>query len=134
MSFKDLLNPKPPITKPFQSFVFIDTEFKRSSEPVFVLAACDYKRYINFDIDLRAKPLHEQITHIQKIIRQHYIDTDGDIGIWGAIKRYVFFYNEGEKVALTTDGAILNPPDDVRIGKATLSVNNKDISPMLRPN
>ncbi len=117
----------------FQSFVFVDTEFFRKSQPVFVLAACSDQRYIRLIDGIQMKPLHEQVTYVQSIVKQHYIDSCGGIGIWGRVKRYVFFYADDEKVAFTTDGKILGEVENISIGKAHLSINNTDITDMVKP-
>ncbi len=75
----------------FKSYVFIDTEFVRKSQPVFILAARSNQRYIRLNDDIQMKPRHEQATQVQSMVKQHYIDSRGEIGIWGTVKRYVFF-------------------------------------------
>jgi len=112
----------------YKSYVFVDTEFKRKSQPVFVLAACDGMRYIELDYEIRIKPMHEQVKYVQSLVAQHYKETKGGIGIWGNVKRYVFFYAEGCKLAISLDGVIINEPGEVNIGRATLTVGRADIT------
>ncbi len=117
-----------------KSYVFIDTEFVRTSQPVFVLAACNHQRYIRLDDDIQMKPLHEQATHVQSIVKQHYyIESSGEIGIWGRVKRYVFHCDYNIKIELTVDGTVLGEVDDISIGKAHIGINNTDITDMVKP-
>ncbi len=113
----------------FKLYIFVDTEFVKGNQPVFALAACDHQRYMRLDDALHTKPLHEQIIQVQALIGQHYTDTNGVIGIWGSIKRYIFFYARVEKVAFTTDGAVLNVPSHINVGKAHFKINNNNERP-----
>jgi len=112
----------------YKSYVFVDTEFKRKSQPVCVLAFCEGMRYIELDYEIRVKPMHEQVKYVQSLVAQHYKDTKGKISIWGDVRRYVFFYAEGCKLAISLDGVIINEPEEVSIGKATLTVGGADIT------
>lgn len=60
----------------FKSYVFIDTVFKRDNQTFFMLTACEKMRNIQLDCDIQMRSMHEQVVHIQSIVKQHYIDCN----------------------------------------------------------
>lgn len=116
----------------FKSFVFIDTGFKRTTQPIIALAVCEGQRHMYLDYDVRVKPLYEQIEYVQSLVKQHYIDKHGNLGIWGDIQRYIFFYASGSKLSISPDGVILEELDKINISKASLTVGNSDITKVIK--
>jgi len=112
----------------YKSYVFVDTEFKRENQPIFVLAFCEGERHLEVDYEIRIKPLHEQVKYVQSLVAQHYKDTAEKIGIWGEVKRYVFFYAQGCKLALSLNGVIINEPEEASISRATLTAGGAGIT------
>jgi len=74
-----------------KSYIYIQTHFKRKSEPIIALAALEHKRRLQLDSNaLASKPLLEQLDIIQKQIATHYNQTDnGQIELWGKIDTYI---------------------------------------------
>ena len=95
------------MTDRFKSYVFIETGFKRKSEPVFILTMLEPRRYIQLTPEIQLQPIHKQITDVQSLVKQHYIDFNGTLELWGDIQRYIFFYAEGCKLAFSVDGVVL---------------------------
>ena len=112
----------------YKAHVFIDTNFKRQSQTLISLACLHGQRFIQLPYEIRIKPLFEQVDYVQSLVKKHYKDNDGEIGIWGDIQKYVFFYAPDSKLALTPDGAILDEPEVVNISRATVSVGNADVT------
>ncbi|MFT4629633.1 MAG: hypothetical protein ACI9WC_002924 [Arenicella sp.] len=108
----------------YKSFVYIDTGFKRTTEPIFALALCEGQRRIYLDYDVRVRPLYEQVEFVQSLVKKHNRDKHGNLGIWGDIQRYIFFYANGSKLSISTDGAILGELDKISMSKASLTVGN----------
>lgn len=106
----------------FKPYVFIDTNFKRESQPIYILSLCEEQRRLHLDYEVRTKPIHKQVEYIQRLVKQHYDNCDGSLKIWGNIQRYVYFYAEGCKLAISPDGVILNDPEVVNISRATVTV------------
>lgn len=115
----------------FQSYLFIDTGFKREGLAVWMLSMFEPRRYIQLTSEIQLQPMHKQITHVQSLVKQHYIDCDGTIDLWGGIQRYIFFYAEGCKLVLNKDGVVLEDDPDVNISKASLSINDADLTKTL---
>ncbi len=113
--------------------IFLDTVFRRKKgQPIFVLACLEWKRHIFLDkeilIDLDSC---QMIEYARSLVKLHYKETGGDIGIWGKVKYYTLYEN-GRKISVfQTDGS--TAPIDIEILKsqATLTVGGKDILPVL---
>ena len=115
----------------FKSYVFVDTGFKRDSQPIFMLGICEPMRRIQLSCDIQLLPIHEQVVYVQSLVKCHYADCDGTIKLWGNIKRYVFFYAEGCSLALNGDGVLVEDNPIVNVSQATIKVNNTDLTSLL---
>lgn len=112
----------------FKSYVFVDTKFVRDGQPILALAFCEHERIIPLDYDIRVKPLHEQVTHVQRLVKQQqYIECEGVAGIWGRISRYIFYYAKGCKLAISPDGVVTGELDEVSVDRAALTVGGNDV-------
>ena len=87
------------------SYIFVNTNFKRKSEPIFALAFCESQRNIAIDKNvLIFKSEHEIFRIISDTIQQHYNQSNGKIGIWGNIVNYVYHHSDGETYIFDTSG------------------------------
>lgn len=113
------------------SHIFIDTDFKRNNEPIFVLGALNHLRYISNLQHLYSLPLGEQISEVSAIVKQHYHDNAGNLKIWGNIQRYHYRYAESEPAILfDTAGNVIGTSDLIE-GRPSISIGGKDILPLL---
>jgi hypothetical protein len=115
----------------FKSYVFVDTDFVRTTQPIFVLGFCQGQRCISLDYEIRIKPINEQVEGVQNLVKRHYIDHDGELGVWGDIKRYLFVYAEGFQLEISPDGDVLGESTPHLIEEASLTVGNKDITSII---
>jgi len=77
------------------SNIFIDTGFKRESQPIFILAICEGQRILKPPIkELLYKTDEEIIMIISKFVKKHFNRVNEKIGIWGNAKHYVFEFND----------------------------------------
>jgi len=102
-----------------KAFVFIDTDFKRKSEPVAVLSAMQNKRYLTIDDAVAVKPLDKQLQGIQEIVTAHY-QTHPILDLWGQVQRYAYFYQADYIVVFSVTGEILDVTNDYPLSVATL--------------
>ena len=115
----------------FKSYVFIDTGFLRTSQPIHILCFCQSQRYIQIEYEIRVKPLHEQVRYVKSLVKQHYKENEGKIGIWGSILEYVYIYAEGCKLSLSPSGDILEDDPVVNISRASVKVGGADITKLI---
>ena len=87
------------------SYIYIDTDFKRKSEPIFALAMAQHLRYISltpFLDKLCFKALDEQLKVISNIIKNYYQKTQ-TLPIFGAITGFKLYFL-GRDYSLDTNG------------------------------
>jgi len=100
-------------------FIFIDTDFKRKSEPIFVLAGMQNQRYLTIDEFVAVKPLDKQLYDIQEIVKAHY-QTHSILDLWGKVQRYAYFYQADYIVVFSVTGEILDVTNDYPLSVAAL--------------
>lgn len=91
----------------FSCFLWLDTGFKRTHQSIQVLSATQDHRHIELGKTLGFLDMNEQIDEVQKVIAQHQHETDGDAGLWGIVKSYLFYYGPDSAIRLSTTGEIL---------------------------
>jgi len=102
---KEELEIKKELSKFKNSYIFINTNFKRKSEPIFVLACCERLRNIVLDKNkLIFKSDDEIFDIISIVIQENYINTKGKAAIWGDIVNYVYHHNDGKTYVFDTNG------------------------------
>ena len=72
------------------SYIFVNTNFKRKNEPIFALAFCENQRRISlYKIEnLLFKTIDEIFEILSKEIKKHYLQNKGTLKIWGKINSY----------------------------------------------
>ncbi|MBN7288331.1 MULTISPECIES: hypothetical protein [Campylobacter] len=86
------------------SYIYIDTNFKRKNEPIFVLAMVQHLRYVSltpFLDKLCFKALDEQLKVISKITKSYYQKTQA-LPIFGAITGFKLYFI-GKNYSLDTN-------------------------------
>ena len=107
----------------FKPFLWVDTDFKRENQRVFVLAALESRRYLGFPRWLLRLTPEQQLVQAQELVQEHMRETEGELLIWGTIKRYWFFYAPNRSYWLAPDGEI--------IAKNEGPVSNQAASPVI---
>ena len=111
--------------KAFKPYLFVDTGFKRTTQPVFALAVCEGQRYLHFDREFWAQPLYEQLVSVYERIQEHMDETQGHLGIWGYIRRYYFVYDhDGSAIEITPAGQIIAAHNHFQPSRANLKLNS----------
>ena len=75
------------------SYIFVNTNFKRKGEPIFVLAFLEAKRRISITDELASTNQEELFQNIgayvkNHYVKNHYVQNNGDLGTWGKIINY----------------------------------------------
>jgi len=112
-----------------ESYIFIDTHFKRSGVSVLVLAMMEGHRHISIDKELLVyKSKTEIFKEIGKIIRQHYLAHEGKLDLWGEIYTYVYHHSDDNKYIFNPDGTLSEDHEDIPESKAELRIGNQKIT------
>jgi hypothetical protein len=98
------------------NYIFVNTNFKRTTEPVFALAFLESKR--------RLKIPTKDLEVISKIVKEHYIENNGALNIWGKIENYIF-HSIDKTYLFDIDGNLVDSDDNISESKATLTLRGK---------
>ena len=108
------------------NYIFVNTNFKRTTQPIFALAYSEAKRRIKLDAkECIFKSETEILDIVSKTVKQHYLKTKGNIGIWGSIENYIYHHND-KIFTFDRDGNRITA-DTVNESKATLSLKRKSL-------
>jgi len=107
--------------------LFINTDFKRISEPIFVLAMMEGVR--NISIDKREfENIEEELEYIKNFVKNHYQKNNGTLKIWRNIVSYIYTSDSfDKKIVFDTEGNIIDEVDNFIHSKATIKIKNKEI-------
>ncbi len=102
------------------SYVFVNTNFKRISEPIHVLALAEQHRRFSLseDENLYFKRKEEILKIISEYIKEHFSETRGNLGIWGKIADYQV-HLRGEVFVFGGDGNMIEK-EAVKLSEARL--------------
>lgn len=100
----------------FRPYLWVDTHFRRKSQPIFALALSEPQRYVDFPARFWRLPPEKQLSMAQGKVRWHMTETGGELGIWGSICGYFFFYSENNAYELDTEGNVIAHHEGIRPG------------------
>jgi len=95
----------------FKPYLWVDTGFQRKNQPLFALAACEHQRYLHFPKGFWRFSIDRQLGRAQCRVREHVYETGGDLGIWGQIKQYWFYYKKNAAYLLALNGEVIGKQD-----------------------
>ena len=110
------------------SYLFINTDFKRTTQPIFILAFCESQRRIRLNLEnLLFKSDDEILQIVSQFVKDDFYTSEAKAGIWGSIVSYTWNHRDEETYSFHTDGSyekIDIKPEQV---KATLSIKGRTI-------
>jgi hypothetical protein len=111
------------------SYLFIDTNFKRKLEPIFALAFMEHKRRVSYkDIgDIYFKSDEEILEMVSKFVKEDYFTCNGTIKLWGDIVSYNWHHVDGNIYIFDIDGSYKLTSNNHNESKATLKLKGKTI-------
>lgn len=105
----------------FKSYIFIETDFKRENEPIFLLASLESKRQIFIDEKTRYLSLNEQLSVISDLIKSQHLKQPV-IDLWGEPKKYIYYYNEKTTITFSTSGDVIDASEEYDRSTARMSL------------
>ena len=113
-----------------QPYSFVNTNFKRTSEPIFALAFMENKRRVFFEKEELYNKSDEVILElVGQTIKQHYIDNNDELKLWGLIENYIYHHIDNRTFIFDTNGKIIKQPEQPIIeSKAEFKIGNKAIN------
>lgn len=102
----------------FKPYLRVDTGFKRTSQPIFALAVCEHQCYLDFPKGFWRLSIDRQLGRAQCRIREHVYEIGGELGIWGHIKQYWFYYKKNAAYLLALNGEVIGQHEGPVPGQA----------------
>jgi len=111
-------------------YLFINTNFKRKSEPIFVLAFMEHKRRIAYKSigNLYFKSDNKILEIVSKFVKEDYFTCDGTIKLWGDIVSYNWHHLDDKIYVFNKNGSFKISTRNIVESKATLSIKGKEIN------
>jgi tRNA/tmRNA/rRNA uracil-C5-methylase (TrmA/RlmC/RlmD family) len=105
------------------SYIFVNTNFRRTTQPIFILAFCESTRNLRLykAEELFFKSTEEILEILSKRIQEHYKENKGELVIWGKIVNYQV-HLEGKTYIFDINGNLQKNTYPVFESKATLSL------------
>ena len=110
-------------------YIYIDTHFKRKGEPLHVLAMVEGRRNIYIDKELLVfKSESGVLDMIGDIVKKHYLESEGNIPLWGKAYNYVYHHTDGSKYIFDTDGTLPPSHSEISESRAELKIGNRKLN------
>lgn len=103
------------LRKLFKPWIFVDTQFKRSGEPIFVLAWTEHMRRLRLPVKARLLSRNELTRFAGERVREHHRENQGRLLVWGVISEYKLVVSETEQVVMDREGNALRE-EPLRLG------------------
>jgi hypothetical protein len=104
-----------------QRWIWVNTNFRRKNEPIFMLAFMERTRNFGLNLDPhRSYALEEILQMVSEIVRKHYIEKQGRLGVWGEIQNYVYYHDDGSRYVFDTEGKKIDDLVEVNDNRAML--------------
>ncbi len=88
-------------------YIFVDTNFKRRTEPIHILGATVGHRIIVVKKeDLLFKNEYEVLEIIGNRVKKHFLHKKGYLAVWGQIKQYVYHHHNGKTYLFDSNGVV----------------------------
>jgi hypothetical protein len=108
-------------------YIFVETNFRRSGQPIFALACCESARRLALPTNkLIFKTDIEIFEIISKFITQHYSATGGKLSVWGKIQHYQYHHTDKKVYTFGVDGKE-KPCEITNETRATVSVGGRQL-------
>jgi hypothetical protein len=104
-------------------YVYVNTNFHRTTQPIFALAFMESHRLLEpANENLMFTTDKQILKNISKMVKQHYLDNDGELMMWGKIDNYVYHHFDGKQYVFDSDGRQLKGGRDINESRATISI------------
>ena len=105
------------------AYIFVNTNFKRTTQPILALAFMEQKRLILPAKDkLIFKSTEKKLNIISSFIKSHYKYNNGKLDMWGKIDSYIYHQNINKKYTFNIKGNLIENAPDIFENRATFGV------------
>jgi len=96
----------------FRPYLYIDTGFNRTTQPIFALAFCEGQRRRILCRSIKNLSRDDQINEFRSLVREHDEINGRETGVWGRAIRYVCYLKPDDIVIMSPDGSIIAEQDE----------------------
>ncbi len=108
--------------------LFVNTNFKRKNEPIFVLAFMEGKRNISIDRK-KFDTKEDEFEYVKEYVKNHYKKNNGKLDLWGKIQNYIYKSDWFDKyLVIDKDGNVISQMDEFNLSRAKVMIKNKEIN------
>jgi len=112
------------LAKMQQPYIYIDTNFKRQSQPIFALAMMEGRRRIPID---KEKSYGRELDKVLKrvgeiIVCRHYRESGGELPMCGRIRRYVYPHSGGRSSVFDTERKLVSENNEIEESRVQMSL------------
>ncbi|MDF1822254.1 MAG: hypothetical protein P1U64_11800 [Alcanivoracaceae bacterium] len=107
----------------FKPWLWVETGFRRTSQPVFALSLCEPLRRLRLEENLWQLPFDEQILRAGHRIREHMAETGGELDMWGVIQQYWFFYAPEKSLVMSRNGDVIGEREGPESSRASTTAD-----------
>ncbi|WP_456488917.1 hypothetical protein [Caminibacter pacificus] len=88
--------------------LFVNTKFKKISQPIFSLAAM--QGLLNISIDRKNfEDKSQELEYVKFYVNRHYLENNGKLKLWGKIQSYIYKSDSFDKyIVFDVDGNIID--------------------------
>ncbi len=105
------------------AYIFVNTNFRRTTQPIIALAFMEQKRLILPTKEkLIFKSTEKKLSIISSFIKSHYKNNNGKLDMWGKIDSYIYHQNRNKKYTFDTKGNLIKDAQHIIESHATIEV------------
>ncbi len=106
-----------------EAYIFVNTNFKRQSQPIFALALMEnYRLIFPNEEKLIFKSDKEVLAIISDFVSSHYQSNKGELKMWGKIDNYIYHHCDSKTYTFDIKGKLLKDAPGISEDHATISL------------
>jgi len=108
-----------------EPYIYVDTNFRRKSEPIIALAMLEPKRRIKIDkLYYLERSEEENLAYVSNAVKLHYKWRKGILALWGQIRNYIYYDGQGNRTIFDCLGDVIEA-DEICESKASVTLEKE---------
>ena len=108
-----------------EPYIYVDTNFRRKSEPIIALAMLEPKRRIKIDkLYYLKRSEEENLAYVSNAVKLHYKWRKGVLALWGQIRNYIYYDGRGNRTVFNCLGDVIEA-DEICESRANVTLEKE---------
>ena len=108
-----------------EPYIYVDTNFRRKSEPIIALAMLEPKRRIKIDkLYYLERSEEENLAYVSNAVKLHYKWRKGVLVLWGQIRNYIYYDGRGNRTVFNCLGDVIEV-DEICESRASVTLEKE---------